>query len=406
MTGSRASLQAALGNLAEYYHWEETDRGIRIYMHSAAVDRLQAEVLRAAESGPHGGSTEIGGILLGRAEEDQGRPVTVIDSFVPVPCSGGPHYDLSGEDTVNLEAALLRVALAGCESPDAPAILGYYRSHTREGLSLSPADLQTIDSYFQAPASVFMLVKAVAGNQACTAGFFFWDDGRIQSEFSSLEVALGRTLSSVGPDRETAGEVAPLPPDLPDRLNPEDANAGLPGDLVELFRKAALAPPSTPPALEPEPPARTPAAAAAPAARPGKPARAWPGLLLRAATILIAASALVISVVTYLGAPKPAREEGSASPRAASVLGLQVERNPPDLLVIWNRNAREIAAARRATLFIRDGRAERSLDLDGTQLARGSFLYSPSSDDILFRLEVFGTDDGSVAQSIRVLNAR
>src|ERR1022692_39614 len=369
MTEPRVTPHALTRNLAEYYPWEETDRGIRIYIHSGMVDRLQAEVLGGAASGPNGG-TEVGGILLGRMEEDRGKAITVIDDFVPVPCSyrGEPLYTLSDEDTVNLEAALLRAALAQCESPDAPSILGYYRSHIRDGLSLSPTDLLVIDSYFQAPASVFLIVKPLAGTKACTAGFFFWEDGRIQSEFSSLEVALGRTPSLP----LAAGDV----PALPER--------------------------STASAPEPEPPSPPPVVVAARPAQPGKTPRAWRGFLLRAATISIATAALVISVVTYFGAPRWPREEAAASMPAASMLGLQVERNPPDLLVTWNRYARAIVAARRATLTIRDGRAEKSVDLDKAQLAHGSYLCTPASDDIRLRLEVYGADDGSVAQSIRV----
>ena len=86
MTEPRVTPHALTRNLAEYYPWEETDRGIRIYMHSGMVDRLQAEVLGGAASGPDGG-TEVGGILLGRLEEDRGKAITVIDDFVPVPCS-------------------------------------------------------------------------------------------------------------------------------------------------------------------------------------------------------------------------------------------------------------------------------------------------------------------------------
>jgi len=399
-------------NLAEYYRWEEVDRGIRIYMHSGMADRLQAEVAGGAGGGPVDG-TETGGILLGRAEQDRGRPVVVIDDFVPVPCShrGGPLYDLSDEDTVNLEAALLRTALAECESPDAPSVVGYYRSHFRDGLSLSSADLQTIDSYFQAPASVFLLVKAVAGSKACTAGFFFWEDGRIQSEFSSLEGALGRTPSlppppaapGAEPDRETTGS-APL-------------NDGLNEDLPAV-RKAAPPQPSAAPVPEVAPPALqpmvvaadpdwdvagpVPAPRAAPPAQPGKTPRVWPGLLLRGATILIASVALAISVVTYLGAPQPPRGEAADSLPAASMLGLQVERTPPDLLVIWNRNAREIVAARRATLTIHDGGVQKTWDLDKTRLALGSHLYTPVTEDIQIQLEVVYGDDGSLSQSIRV----
>ena len=377
-------------NLTEYYHWEEADRGIRIYMHSGMADRLQVEVSDA---------TEAGGILLGRAEQDRGTPVVFIDDFVPVPCSyrAGPLYDVSGEDSVNLEAALLRTALAGCASPDAPAVVGYYRSHMRDGLSLTYADLLTIDSYFQTPASVFLLVKAVAGSKACTAGFFFWEDGHIQSEFSSLEVALGRTPSlppptaaqAAEPDRETA-ESVPAPDD------------DLPAELAELFRKAALPQPADAPAPEPAPRTEQLVAVAATPVRRGKTPPRWAGLLLRGATILIASAALVISVVTYLGAPRPPREQAASSVPAISMLGLQVERTPPDLLVIWNRNSREVVAARRATLTIRDGGVQKTLDLDKTQLALGSTLYTPVTDDIQFRLEVYGTDDGSVSQSIRV----
>jgi hypothetical protein len=140
--------------------------------------------------------------------------------------------------------------------------------------------------------------------------------------------------------------------------------------------------------------------AAAPVRRGKTPPR-WAGLLLRGATILIASAALVISVVTYLGAPRPPREQAADSLPAIPMLGLQVERTPPDLLVIWNRNSREIVAARRATLTIRDGGVRKTLDLDKTQLALGSTLYTPVTDDIQFSLEVYGPDDGSVSQSIR-----
>ena len=327
------------GPLADYYHWEETGRGIRIYMHSAMVDRLQAEVLRAAACGPDSG-TEAGGILLGRTEEDHGKTIAIVDDFVPVLCShgGGRLYDVSGDDSVNLEAALLRAALAGCADADAPAILGYYRSHLREGMSLSAADLQVIDSYFQAPASVFLLIKTVAGGNACTAGFFFWEDGQIQSEFSSLEVALGRASDQAVP----TGAAEAL----------DEAAGELPAELTALFE--------TP--VAPEPPAlRSPSETTAPApAPPVKSGSPWLGLWLRAATIVIAIAALVVAVIAYLRAPRPPRDQAAAT-RPASVLGLRVERNPPDLLVSWDCNTREVAstAAPRSPFTMATGRSRK-----------------------------------------------
>ena len=159
---------AASRNLAEYYHWEETARGIRIYMHSAMADRLQAEILRASR-GRHGSRRDPA--RAHRKKIGEGRFRSSTTSYRCRCSPPRPLYALSEEDTSNLEAALLRTALAGCESPDAPSILGYYRSHMRDGLWLSPDDLLVIDSYFQAPASVFLLVKSPGRNKSLHGWF-------------------------------------------------------------------------------------------------------------------------------------------------------------------------------------------------------------------------------------------
>ena len=172
----------AARNLADYYHWEHSGRGTQIYLNSGTAGALQAAV---REAGP----AEIGGILLGRTEAGKGG-VIVIEDFVPVPCRNqGPSYVVAWPDTVRFEAALLRAALAACDSVAAP-ILGYFRSHHSDGLHLRPADLALIESYFKPPASVFLLVKPVLGGKACTAGFFFREDGRVCPDFSTLEAVL------------------------------------------------------------------------------------------------------------------------------------------------------------------------------------------------------------------------
>lgn len=368
-------------NLADYYHWEEPGKGIRIYMRSRMADRLQADVLRS-------GAKEAGGILLGRVEGEQGTAV-FIEDFVPVECSyhDGPLYSLSELDTANLEGALLRTALAACDT-GAPSIIGYYRSHHRDGLSLASSDLELIDSYFQEPASVFLLVKAVLGAKACTAGFFFWEDGRIQSEYSALEAALGGAPSLPSAAEADADVGAEPQPDLPD----------LPDDLAEIFRRAAM--PTQPlPAELKEPPA----AVTAPTLRPGNTRRFWRDFFLRTLIVSLAAVTVVLSVLTYLGTTRPSRESVAASTPTSRMLGLEVKRIPPDLLVTWNQEAPEIAAARHAGLFIRDGSHQRILDLDSIQLSTGSVLYMPAGDDIQFRLEVYGAKGQSMAQSVRVL---
>ncbi len=386
MTNPAAHLPAPSRNLADYYHWEETGKGIRIFMHAAMADRLQAEVLSAAA--PES-SKEVGGILLGGTAERDGKPAAFIDDFVPVPSGygGGNLYDLTEKDIDRLEAALLRVALAGCKAPKTPAILGYYRSHMREGLSLSPSDVRAIEGFFPSPAAVFLVVKAAPATKSCTAGFFFWEDGSLQPEFSSLEVALGRT--------QVPTHLAPPRPTLDMAVEPaksDDTGLFQIPDFAELQQEPAFEPISTaPPAYVPAKPIN-------------QPARLWPNLLLRVATIAIASVALVVSVVTYLGAPRAPHGEAAAAGSAPSLLGLQVERNPPDLLMTWNRNSGEIASAARATLTIRDGKSQKAIELDRSELKLGSYLYPRAGDDIQVRLEVYAANGNSISQSVRTIS--
>jgi len=218
-------------------------------------------------------------------------------------------------------------------------------------LSLSSHDLALIESYFQAPESVFLLLKTVRESPACTAGFFFWENGRVHAEFSSLEVALG-------------GNTSPLP-------------AALAPEPLE-FRQPALAP----------------------STRAHSP---WRDLLLRAAMLSFASVTIVLSVLTYLGTSRTVHESAAARVNPSVTLGLQVQRNPPGVWVTWNRQAAAVVAAQRGTLSIRDGSLFKVVDLDIRQLTTGSVFYAPAGDDIQFQLEVYGADGKGVSQSVRLL---
>ena len=188
-----------------------------------------------------------------------------------------------------------------------------------------------------------------------------------------------------------------------------DLEEDLPADLAALFRNAALPEPSIAPAMpatpaamrEPEPSYRPPVAIAA-AARARKADARVAGLPVPRRLSLDRHPGAGHIGGDLPGAPRPPREEAAVSIAAASALGLLAEQSHKGLLVTWNGNVREIVSARRATLSIRDGKVETSVDLDKTKLAAGSYLFRPASGDIQLRLEVYGADEGSVAQSIRV----
>ncbi len=168
-----------------YYRWAEPNSDITVCLKTEAVDRLQMDALRGVASSPRAGK-EVGGILLGRTEINEGCALTFIDDFAPFPCAyrNGPFYDLTGAEAAGFEAALARGRTHWQHS-----VVGYYRSHNRDGLFLSPGDLQLIQRHFRAPDNVFLIIKTLP-NGACTAGFFFWKDGRIQSEFTDSEAPL------------------------------------------------------------------------------------------------------------------------------------------------------------------------------------------------------------------------
>src|SRR6185312_1002535 len=55
-------------------------------------------------------------------------------------------------------------------------IVGYYRSHTREGLALQAEDIQLLDQLFPSALQVALLVKPFA-TKPSVAGFFVRENG-------------------------------------------------------------------------------------------------------------------------------------------------------------------------------------------------------------------------------------
>jgi hypothetical protein len=345
-------------HLADYYLWEEPERGIRIYSNLATVDRLQLEVLRGIDGLPSD-EVEVGGILLGRTELDGERTITLIEDFVPVPCSyrNGPLYRLSEKDAVKFETVLAR-----CSSdPRGLSVIGYYRSHNRDNLYLSSDDLNLIQRYFLEPDRVFLLIKTLP-SKACTAGFFFWEDGHIQTEFTYLEVPLGPLSFPV------AEPVLPATVRVDDRLTPaaKDLRKKLPTvqslRLSESVRQAR---------------------------------RVW---LVRGSAVAVAVAVVTLAGLNYW------QSRGSHPQETASTsLGLHVQRQPGSLALTWNPNSRDLIGAEAAILYINEGSNQRALHLGPTQLRSGAISFAPSSDDIELRFEIDRSGKPSAAEKVHLL---
>src|SRR5271163_4583659 len=121
------STQAAPG----YYVWEPPGKSLVVHLHIDVIDRLSAEVMRGFGAVPKRGA-EVGGILLGTIEEGE-QTVVRVEDFEPVACDykRGPSYLFTEEDGAAFDDACARWL------PDSSRpvyAVGYFRSHTRDGL--------------------------------------------------------------------------------------------------------------------------------------------------------------------------------------------------------------------------------------------------------------------------------
>ena len=345
--------------LADYYLWEEPERSIRIYSNLATVDRLQLEVLRGID-GSSSDEAEVGGILLGRTELDGERAITLIEDFVPVPCSyrSGLLYRLSEKDAAKFETVLAR-----CSSdPRGLSVVGYYRSHNRDNLYLSSDDLNLIQRYFSEPDKVFLLVKTLP-SRACTAGFFFWENGQIQTEFTYLEVPLGPVLSF-----PVAEPVLPETVRVDDRLTPAAKDLRKKAPVVQSLRLSESV---------------------------RNPRRVW---LVRGLAVAVAVVVVILASLNYWQSRRSRPQE-----TASTSLGLHVQRQPGSLALTWNPNSPELIGAEAAILYINEGSNQKALHLDPSQLRSGAVSFAPSSDDIELRFEIDRSGKPSAAEKVHLL---
>src|SRR5579862_5297913 len=157
----------------DYYVWQPPGSAVAVHLHFAVVDRILSDVMRGFAAIPKRGA-EVGGILIGAIEPGE-QTIVRIDDFEPVKSKykHGPSYLLDEEDRERFAQARRRWSAE--ESPARYAV-GFYRSHTRDGLSLSPEDVALLEECFPLAGQVALLIRPFA-SKVGVAGFFFRQDG-------------------------------------------------------------------------------------------------------------------------------------------------------------------------------------------------------------------------------------
>jgi hypothetical protein len=145
-----------------FFNWTFAGAPVSVDLDLALLQRLRREILRQ-------GDQQTYGVLLGSVTPDS--PIRVrVTGFRPSPKQTLP--------------TTVRTLRAGPVFP-----VGYYRYRGRDRIHLDEDDLLIAQSCFTDPGDVFLMSRSGAPGEA-TAGVFFWDDGKIHSDFSFLEFPL------------------------------------------------------------------------------------------------------------------------------------------------------------------------------------------------------------------------
>ncbi len=318
---------------AGYFAWQPPAKDVVVLLKLSLVEHLQ-RLTKAS------GNEEIGGVLLGRSEmaQNTSAPRRVwVDDFAPIESEHvrGPAYALSARDTKALQRYLAGSRRAGGSLP-----VGFFRSHLRKGIYLDEADFALFQSHFAGPTDVFLVARPRPGDVPL-AGFFVWEEGALHRHGTYADFPLDAERLSSGAYPIEAAPLAASEPAAP-------------------TRPTAAANPSAGRATRPLVVSRT--------VRKGLYAGLGAALIL---TALVAAALM--------------RSGSRESPTAVS---LNVERQGDKLRLSWDPTAPAVARANDGILWISDGGARKRLELKPEALQAGSYVYTPQSPDVNFRLDL------------------
>jgi proteasome lid subunit RPN8/RPN11 len=340
--------------------WSAEGHAIQIEYSVDVLEEICADAVDGLYRFRHGGM-EIGGVLFGEADGDLIR----ILAYRPLECEHafGPRFVLSDRDRAALKDLLYaprrEAALRGLEP------VGWYHSHTRSGIELSPRDLEIYDSYFPQRWQIALVVRPDQFGPA-RGGFFFREHDNAVRPGTSYEEFLTAPRRHK-PAREAALEAVPAKDPEPAAEEPpaEETQAAEPGQPPAEPEQTAPAPGLTLLGRTPELPSF--------ASHQPRAKHRWIGVV--AAVAFAAAAAVGAGWYYSTGAPP-------------QPLSLWVADMGGQLLIEWDRTASPIRDARSASLEIQDGKALVSMPLTNEQLREGSVDYVRRADIVDVRLRV------------------
>jgi TonB family protein len=344
MVGRRVTKRTE--SITSYRYFASAGEKVSVRMDRLALERIADAVMVAEQFG-----RETAGFLAGRiAPASDERERVTVDAFLPITgeCLTADFFDY--DDIANRVRIERQVRALGSEH----ALVGFVRSSMREG-GLTVADRLLMDTHLGG-AGIFLLVEN-PGN-LCGTLYTAEEEG-----FASARASYTFVFN---PQRESA-ELRTIPEPAPARtrwaVNP--AIPTKPAAGGNLWKSAAVA------------------------------------AMSAIGVLAIALLAYEFRSVDLTGRRAEYRENGSA----VLPVGLNAERTAGNQWRIsWNRESTAIRNADKARLTIQDGPLSKEVQLNEADLRIGSIVFSPFTDDVRLKLEIFDAARGrTVSEGIRVL---
>lgn len=363
------------------YLYELPEGGL-VRLNLDALDRMLVDIMRGFGAVPKRGA-EVGGILLGAVERNEGRVIRVEDYVaVPIQYRRGPSYLMSVDDIGAFEAALERARAEGKWKP-----VGFFRSHTREAPGLTEEDRRFCAEYFPGDDDIVLLIRPYA-TKVSTAGFIARRDGQFPLGDPAVEFPFRRRELEPGaadePRVRGEGRRARRPRDPEPALSPapaaETATPSWRDDRVDTAGPAPVLPIVS---LTPE----------IPLAR--KSSR-WEWLhapLWLSLFLVLLGGVLGFEATQWMLPPGMPGPDAFRMPLTATSDGSDVRLN-------WDRGAPAIYYGLSGSVTIEDGGWRRTVLLTPEQLRSGALVYRRQSDRVRFRFEVVSRDGTTVANGV------
>jgi hypothetical protein len=340
----------------------------------------------------------------------------VIDDCEPVACeyAYGPSYLLSPNDEAVFADAVNRWRPG--PGPE-PSVVGYYRSHTRDGLSLDAPDTELYAKYLGADPGVALVIKPFATRNP-VASFFPAAKGRLRADVPPVEFTFAQTGADpegnasppspapvarpVSEPQPAAADVPvshPAPEPLPDRDPVGPAGRSVMRRLARTERVLVdvLGPREELPA---DPEVEEYRGSLFSHYETRQTPRWKTRLAWTAFTIAVFACGLVLGYQYAGGNTGTWLPFTEAIPvRDPYALSLSARLRNDSVVVEWNRFAKPVVAASDGVLVVNEAGVVKEVRLSQAELRSGVVLYRTAASEARFRLEVKIGSDRAVMET-------